>query len=72
MRSFKVDEFDDRGRLPGKWRNPFLRSIELSRYRNSVKDTAKILKIDLDVWLWMHEQEIKMKLKEVSERLKKR
>ena len=72
MRSFKTDEFIDKGRLPGKWRNPFLRSIGLSRYRNSAKDTAQILKVDLDVWLWMHEQEINMKLKEISEKLKKK
>ena len=72
MRSFKKDTFNDKGRVPVKWRNPFLRSVGLSCYRNSARDIANILKIDIDVWMWKSEQDIRRRLLEMAEKLKKR
>lgn len=67
MRSFKDVRFYDKGRLPKKWSNPYLRNLELVRFRYPT-DTVTITKIDMDVWMWKSGESIRKALEAMKER----
>lgn len=68
MRSFMDRKFDDRSRLPRRWRNPFAHNIELRGIRAAV-DIAVITRMDFDVWVWKTDKEVMDRLRRASDRL---
>lgn len=68
MNGFNDRGFDDRSRLPRRWRNPFLHNLELRRMRASV-DIYVITRPDFDVWMWRMDFEVPERLREASDSL---